>query len=84
MSRKIEIVRSKRAAVAGRKLAGPSLDDLQRALTDISADAKLCGHQGGSGALHVTSTEGWPVRELRVVEEVLSDQSKVYTVIAMF
>lgn len=71
-------------SVAGRKVAGPSLQDLQRALTEINADARMCGHEGGSTALHVTSSEGWPVRELRIVEEVLSDRSKIYTVVAMF
>jgi hypothetical protein len=85
---KVKIIRDgaagTRRAVAGRKVAGPSLQDLRQALTEINVDASLCGHVGGSEALNVTSSEGWPVRELRIVEEVLSDLSKTYTVIAMF
>jgi hypothetical protein len=68
-------------AIAGRKPASPSVEDLRLALAAVSSDARLVG---STGWLYVTSSEGWPVREIRLVEEILSDGSKTYTAVLMF
>jgi hypothetical protein len=68
-------------AIAGRKPASPSVEDLRLALAEISSDARLAG---STGWLFVTSSEGWPVREIRLVEEILSDGSRTCSAVLMF
>jgi hypothetical protein len=70
--------------VAGRLVAGPSVQDLQRALTEINGDARLCGNEGGSSTVHVTESNGFPPRQLHLLEETLTDGSKVFSVVILF
>ena len=72
--------------VAARKPEGPSLKDLSEAISLIQGDARAYGDHANSkpDVIHITESSGWAVRELKLVEETLTDGSTVLNVMMLF
>ncbi len=65
------------------EIVGSNVMELQTALTKMIAAARMASNGkdfGGSGSIDVEDQNGQEVASVDLVEEVLSDKSKVYNV----
>lgn len=64
------------------KIVGSNVMELQTALTSMNGHARMAsgGLHGGSSCIEVEDNDGNELAEVHLIEETLSDGSKVYNV----
>jgi hypothetical protein len=73
--------------VVTERLISNDLASLQAALTKMIGAARMaCNGQdfGGASTIHVEDEDGWNITGVALVEEILSDKSRVYNAQLLF